>query len=315
MFPIPGWVELSAVRLCHLSLFSLQNLANMTVQQTLQQFIQQPRNLQKNVNWRLSVKTISEQKHIFVFGAPRSGTTLVKLILGAHSQLSGPGYETGIFMYKDIFQFNFGGFSSAELAEMRAESKDIVDFFDNFAEANLQKTSGKYFIEKTPPHVLRLAFLSQHFPNARFINVVRDGRDCFCSAVHHPNVVQGSSVERYAKYWKRCIRARLKRGEQSNIFDLKYEDLVANPEQQIRTVMDFLGEEYQTAQLNPQSYSHNQITQTSKPHFSKLGKPITNSSQQRWKQELSPRDVGLFEAIAGAELEAMGYSLSRQVAA
>ena len=216
-------------------------------------------------------------------------------------------------MYKDIFQFDFEGFSPAELHEIRNNSKDIVDFFDHFAQENLKRTSGEHFIEKTPPHVLRLNFLRKHFPKARFINVMRDGRDCFCSASHHPNVIQGRSVERYARYWKRCIQARQKHGQQSNIFDIRYEDLVTHPEQQVRAVMDFLGEDYQVNQLDPQSYSSNKITQTNKAHFRKLGEPISNRSKQRWKQELSVEETSIFEAIAGTELEAMGYKLSHNL--
>ncbi len=281
----------------------------MTLPQTLQQFAEHPNHLHKNIRWRLFVNTISEKNHIFVFGAPRSGTTLMKLILGAHSRLSGPGYETGIFMYKNIFQFQFDGFSTAELDQIRRDSQDIVQFFDTFAERSLQKNPGDVFIEKTPPHVLQLNFLKKHFPNARFINIVRDGRDCFCSARRHPNVVQGSHVERYAKYWRRCIQSRLKH-DQPNIFDVRYEDLVNDPETQVRAVMAFLQEEYEPNQIDPAYYSQNKIAQTGKQHFSKLAQPINNSSQKRWTTEISAQEIEQFQAIAGSELQTLGYALA-----
>lgn len=125
----------------------------------------------------------------------------------------------------------------------------------------MEKAGGLPFIEKTPQHILRLDFLLKHFPNAKFINLFRDGRDSYCSARHHQNIPQGKDIVRYAYYWKKCINARLKQGESENIFDVKYEDLTTNPEQIVREIMKRLGEEYDPRQIQPEYYSQNTITQ------------------------------------------------------
>jgi protein-tyrosine sulfotransferase len=276
----------------------------------IRSFLKHPQAIPKNIFMRLP-KTISSDPHIFVFGAPRSGTTLMKLILGAHPNLSSFGYETGLFMYRDIYGFTYEGFTATDIANLINQSPDIVRFYDKFTQQITQQTGGQRFIEKTPQHVLRLKFLLKHFPNAKFINMFRDGRDGYCSARHHQNVPQGKSIVRYASYWKKCVNARLRQGENDKIFDVKYEELTTNPEQVVRQIMNFLGEEYNARQIEPQYYSQNRITQDTRQEFRKLSKSIDQSSQERWKKELTESDVQQFHKIAGRELQILGYMEDR----
>ncbi|MEQ9359566.1 sulfotransferase family protein [Coleofasciculus sp. F4-SAH-05] len=272
----------------------------------IRSFLKHPQAIPKNIFMRLP-KTISYNPHIFVFGAPRSGTTLMKLILGAHPNLSSFGYETGLFMYRDIYGFTYEGFTATDIANLINQSPDIVRFYDKFTQQITQQTGGQRFIEKTPQHVLRLKFLLKHFPNAKFINMFRDGRDGYCSARHHQNVPQGKSIVRYAYYWKKCVNARLQQGENDNILDVKYEDLTTNPEQLVQQIMNFLGEEYDARQIEPQYYSQNRITKDTRQEFRKLSKSIDKSSQGRWKKELTESEVQQFHEIAGRELQILGY--------
>ncbi|MEQ9624757.1 sulfotransferase family protein [Coleofasciculus chthonoplastes] len=276
----------------------------------IRSFLKHPQAIPKNIFMRLP-KTISSDPHIFVFGAPRSGTTLMKLILGAHPNLSSFGYETGLFMYRDIYGFTYEGFTATDIANLINQSPDIVRFYDKFTEQITQQTGGQRFIEKTPQHVLRLKFLLKHFPNAKFINMFRDGRDGYCSARHHQNVPQGKSIVRYASYWKKCVNARLRQGENDKIWDVKYEELTTNPEQVVRQIMNFLGEEYDARQIEPQYYSQNRITQDTRQEFRKLSKSIDQSSQERWKKELTESEVQQFHKIAGRELQILGYMEDR----
>ncbi len=281
----------------------------MTLPQVINQFIKNPSHLPKNIIWRFPKKT-STQKHIFVLGAPRSGTTLSKLILTSHPYLIGPGYETAFFTYRDIFSFRFKGIKRQKMDDLRQNCHDIVEFFDVFTHEILsQHPEAKYYVEKTPQHVLQLAFLTKYFPNSKFIHMVRDGRDGYCSAKYHKNVVQGSDVKRYAKYWRKCLNSRIKLGDQDNILDVKYEALASDPETTIKGMMSFIGETYHPQQLQPGKYSNNAITKIKTPVFAKLSSKINDSSIQRYKKELSKKEIEIFNNIAGQQLHYFGYEI------
>ncbi|MGK7878905.1 MAG: sulfotransferase [Crocosphaera sp.] len=281
----------------------------MTLPKIINQFLKNPSHLPKNVMWRFP-KKISNQKHIFVLGAPLLGTTLAKLILTSHLYLVGPGYETAFFTYHDIFSFKYKGIKPQEMTEMRQKCHDIVEFFDLFTHNILSNyPEAKYYVEKTPQHVLQLGFLTKYFPNSKFIHMVRDGRDAYCSAKYHKNVVQGSDVKRYAKYWRKCLRSRIKSGKKDNILDVKYEALASTPETTIKAMMSFIGETYHPQQLEPGKYSNNAITNIKTPVSAKLSSNINNSSIQRYKKELLPQEIEVFNNIAGQELGHFGYEV------
>ena len=267
-------------------------------------FLRHPSHILKNITWRRP-RSVSQSRHVFVLGAPRSGTTLVRSVLAVHDNLGAIDVETGFFMLRDLFSYHYRGLDREELDACRRGSRDIVQFYDAYTHAILAGAGAGRFVEKTPQHVLRIAFLRRHFPNAQFINLYRDGRDCFCSARSHQPVIQGAGAARFARYWRRCIRARLAQGQAPNVLDVKYEDLTRAPEPTVRGMMDFLGEEFDPRQIDPAHYSQTHLSGVKA--FERLQGPISGSSVGRWRQELTPVEVRSFSRIAGAELSRLGY--------
>lgn len=272
-------------------------------------FITSPSHLIKNIIWRFP-QNISTKEHIFIVGAPRSGTTLLESILSVHPSFTSIQIETGIFTFRDIYTFTKSVRNTDEEKSLEIifkESKDIVDFYDRFTTFFINKERGKFFLEKTPQHILSLRFLKHYFPNSKFINIFRDGRDCYCSALNNEWVVQGNNIRRYAKYWRKCILARLRENNGKNILDIKYEDLTSQPESTIKEIMSFLQESYSEKQLNPQYYSQHKASNAKE--FDKLSKPIDNNSQKRWMKELTADEISTFNRIAGRELLKLGYQI------
>jgi hypothetical protein len=155
----------------------------------------------KNILWRYP-KTISNEKVIFVLGTPRSGTTLLQKIMEAHSQTFSIDSETGLFSYRNFFGKKRNPFKLPDEVkqDLLSKSKDIIDYFDNVLNFYKKTNSDKIFIEKTPQHILKLTSLLKYFPNAYFIHIVRDGRDCYCSAKQHPYIPQSSSIIKFSKF-------------------------------------------------------------------------------------------------------------------
>ena len=269
----------------------------------IKSFLTNPMKIPANIFWRIP-RTISDKRHIFVVGAPRSGTTLLQSIISVHPNVKSLDEETGFFMLRDIFKLRLDGVDSEMVAQAQQASDDIVDYYDAVAFIVTKNDPAVRFLEKTPQHVLRLGFITKFFPNAQVIHIVRDGRDCYCSAKGHKGVVQGKDVKSYAKYWEKCIRSRLL-CDSSQIFDVKYEDLTSDPETVMRQVMHFLGETFIMDQIDPAKYSRNKMS--TKKEFTKLNSKISIASQNRWKEEMSSDEKDIFLLIARQCLSSFGY--------
>jgi hypothetical protein len=192
-------------------------------------------------------------------------------------------------------------------------SHNIIEYYDGLAELVLSKKGGQRFLEKTPSHVFAIGFLRRHFPNAQFINIFRDGRDCYMSAFRNPTVEERGDVTRFARLWKNSINARLRQGNVSSIYDVRYEELTSKPESVLRKIMDFLGETFSPRQIDPHHYSRTVFRE--EVGHEKLKEQINNSSVGQWRNILPVSDVMCFERIAGRELRRLGYELTNGVSA
>jgi hypothetical protein len=270
-----------------------------------------PRRLALNIAWRLP-RTISDQSYIFVVGCPRSGTTLLQRILAVHPRLCSYNGETNLFSYRELFRRNYFGFARVQLQSLHADSADIVDFFDRsvslFKRQELGIDNARIFVEKTPQHILKIKFLLRHFPNSRFIHILRDGRDAYVSSKEHPGISQNISPVVFARYWKRCLDKWASVDDHKSLFQVKYEDLAANPERSLAALLSSLGLEYHQNMFQPSAISAD--PRSSKFVFRKLNEPINSSSVGRWKSEMSPAEINEFHRIALKSLVANGYSAS-----
>jgi len=258
----------------------------------------------------------SKEAHIFVVGAPRSGTTLIEKVVAAHSQICSLEVETGLFTYRNLFEESVPvpELSFEEFCKRHGRPRHVVDYFDRIAALVKARTGRPLFLEKTPQHVLHLQFLAKNFPESRIINVYRDGRDCYSSAKKARNIPQAKNVEDFARYWARCVRTRMQAGPDARLVDIRYEDFVENPERHLSALMTSLGMELEceNAQLDVAARRMDQRSKTAA--FGKLGHPIDQSSVGRWKCDLSSSEVAEFERIASPELKALDYTEQSQAA-
>jgi hypothetical protein len=215
-----------------------------------------------------------------------------------------PG-ETGIFSSQNIFGRRHFGLSWAENQALFRESRDVVDFFDRGVRLLESRSEGRRFVEKTPQHVLKLPFLIRRFPRARFVHVVRDGRDCFASAKCHPGIPQASSARRFAGYWKRCVEAPLRVEPDARLVRVRYEDFVRAAPAELERVMRFLGLAMEGRQLDPARFGSH--TRAERRQFRMLRGPISGVRVGRWRAELSGAERRAFERVASAALASYGY--------
>lgn len=255
----------------------------------------------------------SIKPHVFVVGAPRSGTTLMFSILSCHPSFASLDLETFLLVPHDIWNIefykklsNFGGPDENVIKNILDTSNNLVNIYDQIAQWVCEQKSGERFVEKSVHHVFCLEYICQHFPNAKIINMIRDGRDCYVSQSKMSQL--GFNVDKYANFWQKSIRARQKLGEHPAIIDIKYENLTINPHGEVKKIMDFLGEDFYEYQVDPNSFSKNSNVQ--KNHHKRLQKPITGRTIGQWKNKMTIEDIKLFEKKVGIELVQLNYELS-----
>lgn len=262
----------------------------------------------KNILWRIP-RTISFSKHVFVVGSPRSGTTLLQNIIRSHSNYWSIEGETGAFTWQNFFseRRHHFGMNAEILAELYNKSPDIVSFFDKIVSAN--KPADKVcFVEKTPQHVMHLKFIKKHFPKSKIINIVRDGRDCYCSALSHGGIPSSRSIEVFANYWKKCVKKAIVHHEDRNfIINVRYEDLTKDPYSIINEIMNFLGSEPEAEQLDSLHYGNDR--RSVEKRFKRLNEKISQKSVGKWNKLLSDHEISRFEKIERNELQYFGYRL------
>jgi hypothetical protein len=269
-------------------------------------YIYDPRHWLQNILWRYPA-TISERSVVFIVGAPRSGTTLLQRILSVHPGFFSIEGETGLFSYQNIFVRRHFNFDKDTLERLFSESVDVIDFFDKSVAVLERYNAAKIFVEKTPQHINYVSFLARHFPNAKFIHIYRDGRDCYLSALEHPHIPQNRTLKCFAKYWKKCVSSWIPVRSLGNAFEIKYEDLASQPEVEVAKLMKYLGSRFVAEQLDPKYLAKD--VRANRDVFRKLNLPIDSSSCFRWKAGLTREENEQFISVAGGQLEAYGYVL------
>jgi hypothetical protein len=157
--------------------------------------------------------------------------------------------------------------------------------------------------------------IAEVLPSAKFLHVIRDGRDVALS--WRKTWFGPKTIALCAELWAAHIRAGLEweRIHPERSFRVRYEELVAFTENVLADIAAYLGV---PLLANPVEQSSVEWLGelADHEHMKNLGKPINTTSANRWRNGMDPQDVATFEAIAGDELEAVGYerSLPRRAA-
>ena len=273
---------------------------------------------------------------VFVVGCPRSGTTMVQLMLHAHRRMAIPP-ETRFLLSAYWQRREFGDLSHPE--NRRRLARWIVDRRKNrFADLGLDGdqivgaiTEGPGTLgaalgtifrgyaarfgkprwgDKRPAYLQNLDVILRLFPDAQIINVVRDGRACVASLKEmswNTHDIYGTLA-----VWARAVddaRDASRRLGPSQWHELRYEELVADPPAVLGKMCAFLGEAYDPAMAEPSA-----LAEVAVPKFKiwhqLTHSPVTTRRVHSWQQRLTAPEIALCEAALGSRLTACGYELS-----
>lgn len=244
---------------------------------------------------------------IFIVGAPRSGTTLLRSLLDAHPDIFCPEWETGVFIALD-------GLLNGDIRKVLAQQDnfplqraDLVDWargcvqdlFGRFAE----KCGKTRWAEKTPAHALHVGLIHEVFPQAQLVHIIRNGHDVVKSLKNRSWAPAGwlRGIRWCTHTWIDCVRgARTAAdGLPGGLYhEVRYEPLIAEPEPAVRALCEFLGEPFAPQMLEFHRPQSNTWQSEARPLQSK---PLGQYG------ELGVLERLVFNRLAGPLMRELGY--------
>ena len=281
----------------------------------------------------------------FVVGVARSGTTLLRMMLDSHPALAippethfagraiaafapgGGGVEAAVAAIVEGRFWPDFGIPVEEFADAVASRADPTpgDLLRVFYETYATRAGKRRWGDKTPPYLERMGEIHAVLPEARFVHVIRDGRDVALSAI--PLWFGPGSVEEAARQWRDRIAAARERAREllPAYLEVRYEDLVRGPRDTLAAVCEFLDlpwdsamldyhrrAEAQLARLDSEIswYDGSTISAADRIRIHRLtAEPPRRDRIERWRTLMPPADIRAFERLAGPTLEELGYPL------
>ncbi|MFI5460512.1 MAG: tetratricopeptide repeat protein [Isosphaerales bacterium] len=227
---------------------------------------------------------LDTERPVFVVGMPRSGTTLIEQVLASHPRVFGAGE---LRLARETFQ-------GVPEAVGRAEAPlDCVEYLDRNAAQYLARRhlnelaaldgSADRVVDKMPENTLYLGLIAALFPRAKLIHCRRDVRDVAlsCWMTHFAQVRWAcdpdhiaSRVHEYQRvmnYWRRVLPVP--------VFEVDYEDMVADPERVSRELVAWCALEWDPVCL--EFYKTRRPVRTTS--VAQVRQPLYSSSVGRWK--------------------------------
>jgi hypothetical protein len=187
---------------------------------------------------------------IFVIGSPRSGTTLLRLILDSHPRIS-CGEETHFLRDLEAIVGRNWPLVATYGLDREWWLEHIRALYADFQTEVLARSGKARWAEKDPTYTLHLPFIEELFPHAVYVHLLRDGHDVVASFRDRWGYKSAARAARteWARYVQaaRALQARL---PEQRFLELRYEQLVAEPEVQGQRLFTFLGEDWDPAVLD-----------------------------------------------------------------
>ncbi|MDP6520199.1 MAG: sulfotransferase [Planctomycetota bacterium] len=257
-----------------------------------------------------------ETPHIIFGGAERSGTTLLRAAMDSHPMVAA-GPESWLFVFRQDLPWLAAEFD-LPLAQVRQLYKDacgLAEFANLFLSAAAEKQGKTLWCEKSPRNIRRLDYIWEHFPKARVVHIIRDGRDVSCSLRNHPRHTRVNGeyvptnidrpIRKCINRWAQYVSDGLRHRGDDRYLEVHYEELARDYEPVMRRICDHCQLPWSDDLLKrEQLQGQRQDMEIVNPE---VRKPLYNSSIGRWQRDLSEREVATCMERAGDLLDELGY--------
>lgn len=282
----------------------------------------------------------------FILGNPRSGTSLFRLMLNSHPNLIVPP-ESGFLQwwfekYRDwkeedslnndrIKSYINDILSSKKIIDWGLDSEIIFENIlknkpKNYSELSTQiylsyksnyKSNVLQIGDKNNYYIYHLTTINSIYPNAKYIHLIRDGRDVACSykkikslktnSTYRPNLV--SDIIDIAKEWNKNINNIDNYLNNKKCLKVKYEDLLIDTERTLFIVCEFLGISYHSQMLDYYKPEFNDEPLSTRDWKMKTLEPIDKNNSKKYKHILTKEEIQMFNNLAGNVLRKNLYEL------
>lgn len=245
---------------------------------------------------------------IFIGGFFKSGTTLLRAMIGQHSAIAA-GLETywfdmdwknrgDKFLERLHLLQEFYNIKEDVMLSIVEESTDAEDFLNNFLGYYSQSIGKKTWAEKTPGNITQLDRIFTRWPHAKFIHIIRDPRDVLASLRQNK---KRDSVEEFSTLWSRFIgnaeEWKKKQGEYADKFlEVRYEKLVLIPHEVTEQIFLFLGIDWedQVSYFEGKKEEHGMVLKlTGKDSITlrRVQEPLTKKRIGIWEDTLEVEEL------------------------
>lgn len=261
----------------------------------------------------------------FICGAQRSGTTLLSVLLSKHPDISLERRSIAfriITCFKslyDITPYNLDIDPSQFLTWLIENDKDgrlaqlvnpkniepeqsIVELIQKSINQKLKGEGKQIWGDKSPNLEHYYDDIRMLMPNAKVINIVRDGR----AAAYSMSTRSSRNLQLSAQFWANGVTEALVNQQivgKDNYKIIRFEDLIVDPENTMKSVCEFLGLRFVPAILNPDEKGLEEKEKYVKSTFDA-------SKIDKWKSQLTAKEIFKLEKIQGPILQKFGYDLT-----
>ena len=274
---------------------------------------------------------------IFIVGVPRSGTTLLRLILTSHSRICIPPESTFFidlaekYDSDNILRNNTKDFI-AELYENKKFQEWNIDksYLEQKLEENqpfsysecisliyelyLTKNSSSACIwgDKNPTYIYNIDSIFQYFPQARVIHIVRDLRAVYASLKKiSENKLWGENSSNFTIHsvsdmWNKALDISINYKNDKRFCLLKYEDLVSQPQKEINKLCQWLNLDFEREMLSfhQKNVDKNLVPKHRLKWHENTLMPINSNKTDSWRDKLSQIEI--------EEIEIRNYNKFKQ---
>ena len=164
-------------------------------------------------------------------------------------------------------------------------SDSFSDFVKTLEKILLEKNNKNIWAEKTPVNIKTIRYFLDFFPDSKVVHIVRNPRDVILSLMR-----KGLSKEESADVWLSSVASIQPYRGDDNLHEIRYEDLILNPHQELESLCRFIGIVFTDDMINPISKAENRRDSYFDTWSSNPNSTISKNSLYKYKN--SSEDFG-----------------------